>query len=182
MTKSAILEFIIFFHCLSMLNDGFLKKTVKLTQDYRDATLIGFCVQLLLTDWKQQFSKSPFIDVLETMASYVLFEKGICRFKRAFNAFLGSVIVIGAEVNPRCWLCAQRRERLGQSCIPWLSKHRWCAVLIAVSFVWPPLCTHFKLLSMFALQEIVCMDAVHSGAMSAFASDSKSLRLRDGGV
>lgn len=76
-----ILEFTIFFHCLSVFNGGLRKKTLTVYQNYGAGMLVGFCVQRLLKIYRELLSNSPFANNFEAIVSYMLIASGICQFQ-----------------------------------------------------------------------------------------------------
>lgn len=59
--------------CSSLFNDGLSKKTLTLSQSYREGTLIEFYVQRFLRACRELFTKSPFTDFRKAMAFQMLF-------------------------------------------------------------------------------------------------------------
>lgn len=81
MTMPTIVEVILFFHCLSVYNNGLQKRTLNVPQYNCMRTVIGCYVQRLLKVSRKPFSNAPFTDVFIAMAPYILLTNSICQFR-----------------------------------------------------------------------------------------------------
>lgn len=78
---------IIFFHCLSAINDELLQKALTVPQGYHTGTLIRFCVQRLLKFWKELHTKASFTDFSKETAPYMLLENSTCQLHMLSTRF-----------------------------------------------------------------------------------------------
>lgn len=74
-------EVIIFHHCLFVFIEAMQKKKLKVPQNFRLGTLIGFCAQHVIKVWKDLLTKSLFTKFSKNIASYMIFDKSLWQFK-----------------------------------------------------------------------------------------------------